>query len=144
MSWGTYQASVVGVVDASDSLAVIGTASSIGWCGGPADACSVSARGIARGRADVSAPATSRGNDLAQRRQDAVTEKKSSSNRGCGKEDKKSIYHLGIAGRLEVSAAGVRVVIGAGTRSNTVIRGRRTPVACATTASGLLFGSAEW
>ena len=101
-SWGTYQASVVGVVDASDSLAVIATASSIGWCGGPADACSVSARGIARGRADVSAPATSRGNDLAQRHQDAVTDKKSSSSRGCGKEEEKKKAHLPFRGRAKV------------------------------------------
>jgi hypothetical protein len=63
----TYRASVVGLVDARDSFAVIGTASNIGSRGGRADARSVSARGIARGRADVSCPATSRGNDLAQK-----------------------------------------------------------------------------
>lgn len=105
----TYHASVAGSVDPSNKFAIVTAATDVGAQGRCADACVVSVRCIARGRANISSPATSGRNDLmsnARVSRDAVIEEKL---RG-----KKGIYRVRIARRDEVSAASVRVVIGPG------------------------------
>ena len=60
----TYYTSVAGIVDGVDRFAVIGTTTAERARGGHAETGVVSKYGFARGRANVSSPATSGGNEL--------------------------------------------------------------------------------
>lgn len=100
-------AGVIGIVDASDRLAIvgaiIGATTAERPCGGHAETGGVSR--VARGRANVSSPATSGGDD-----------------------------RIGIARGDGLPAASVRVVLGTVSRT---VTGRRTVVARAATAGHL-------
>jgi monoamine oxidase len=103
----SHHASVAGSPDPGDKFAIVTAATDVGTQGRRADACIVSVPCNERGRADVSSPATSGGNDLRSNARvswDAAMEERL--------WEKKGIYRVRITRWDEVSAASVRVVIG--------------------------------
>lgn len=116
MAGSTHHVCLVGHVEANDGLAIVSATTVVRSCGRHAGTGSVSAHGLARGRAKVSPPSTSGGNKLESMRQDDVIED----------QGENRIHHVGIARRNELSAARVREVIGARDRT---VTGCRTEVA---------------